>query len=142
MCLWLRLPGCPKEPGEFPSPSSGRAAGKAAATLTDTALQVCGSDGVTYGSECELKKARCESQPELYTAAQGACRGEQACGACRHPCGCPHAVHMCHSLRVPFLGMFKDVCVHTGMRHMGTCVCMGAMCVLRYMCMNACFLSV
>ncbi|XP_036738492.2 agrin isoform X2 [Manis pentadactyla] len=36
---------------------------------------VCGSDGVTYGSECELKKARCESQPELYTAAQGACRG-------------------------------------------------------------------
>lgn len=112
MCLWLWLPGCPKEPSEFPSPSSGWAAGKAAATLTDTTLQVCGSDGVTYGSECELKKARCESQPELYTAAQGACQGEQACRACRHPCGCPHAVHMCHSLCVPFLRMFKGVCAH------------------------------
>nr|XP_045006946.1 agrin isoform X2 [Jaculus jaculus] len=36
---------------------------------------VCGSDGVTYGTECDLKKARCESQRELYVAAQGACRG-------------------------------------------------------------------
>uniref|UniRef100_A0A8C2YQ89 Agrin n=1 Tax=Chinchilla lanigera TaxID=34839 RepID=A0A8C2YQ89_CHILA len=35
---------------------------------------VCGSDGVTYGTECDLKKARCESQRELYVAAQGACR--------------------------------------------------------------------
>ncbi|KAM9687274.1 agrin isoform 2-T2 [Trichechus inunguis] len=39
---------------------------------------VCGSDGVTYGTECELKKARCESQRELYVAAQGACRGPTA----------------------------------------------------------------
>ncbi|XP_035966069.1 agrin isoform X8 [Halichoerus grypus] len=36
---------------------------------------VCGSDGVTYGTECELKKARCESQRELYVTAQGVCRG-------------------------------------------------------------------
>uniref|UniRef100_A0A8C3WLB2 Agrin n=1 Tax=Catagonus wagneri TaxID=51154 RepID=A0A8C3WLB2_9CETA len=36
---------------------------------------VCGSDGVTYGTECELKKARCESRQELYVVAQGACRG-------------------------------------------------------------------
>ncbi|XP_073654199.1 agrin isoform X7 [Tursiops truncatus] len=34
---------------------------------------VCGSDGVTYRTECELKKARCESRPELYVVAQGAC---------------------------------------------------------------------
>uniref|UniRef100_A0A2K5IPC5 Agrin n=1 Tax=Colobus angolensis palliatus TaxID=336983 RepID=A0A2K5IPC5_COLAP len=36
---------------------------------------VCGSDGVTYSTECELKKARCESRQELSVAAQGACRG-------------------------------------------------------------------
>uniref|UniRef100_UPI0040387BCD agrin-like n=1 Tax=Callospermophilus lateralis TaxID=76772 RepID=UPI0040387BCD len=36
---------------------------------------VCGSDGVTYGSECDLKRARCESEGELYVAAQGPCRG-------------------------------------------------------------------
>ncbi|XP_047726297.1 agrin isoform X3 [Prionailurus viverrinus] len=36
---------------------------------------VCGSNGVTYGTECELKKARCELQRELYVAAQGTCRG-------------------------------------------------------------------
>ncbi|GAB1289362.1 Agrin [Apodemus speciosus] len=36
---------------------------------------VCGSDGITYSTECDLKKARCESQQELYVAAQGACRG-------------------------------------------------------------------
>lgn len=39
-------------------------------------LQVCGSDGITYNTECDLKKARCESQQELYVTAQGACRGE------------------------------------------------------------------
>lgn len=38
-------------------------------------LQVCGSDGVTYGTECELKKARCEAQRELHVVAHGACRG-------------------------------------------------------------------
>ncbi|KAM7099387.1 agrin isoform 1-T1 [Molossus nigricans] len=36
---------------------------------------VCGSDGVTYATECELKKARCESQQELHVVAHGACRG-------------------------------------------------------------------
>ncbi|XP_006871817.1 PREDICTED: agrin [Chrysochloris asiatica] len=49
---------------------------------------VCGSDGVTYGTECELKKARCESQRELYVAAQGACRGPTA--ASLPPLAPPH----------------------------------------------------
>uniref|UniRef100_A0A8C7AXL8 Agrin n=1 Tax=Neovison vison TaxID=452646 RepID=A0A8C7AXL8_NEOVI len=40
---------------------------------------VCGSDGVTYGTECELKKARCLAQRELYVTAQGACRGSCHC---------------------------------------------------------------
>ena len=42
----------------------------------DPTPQVCGSDGVTYSTECHLKKARCEARQELYVAAQGACRGE------------------------------------------------------------------
>uniref|UniRef100_A0A8C0VJ11 Agrin n=1 Tax=Cyanistes caeruleus TaxID=156563 RepID=A0A8C0VJ11_CYACU len=37
---------------------------------------VCGSDGVTYASECELKKTRCEKHQELFVTSQGACRGE------------------------------------------------------------------
>ncbi|XP_030743825.1 agrin [Echinops telfairi] len=51
---------------------------------------VCGSDGVTYGTECELKKARCESQRELYVATQGACRGPTA--APLPPLAAPHCI--------------------------------------------------
>ncbi|XP_047455653.1 agrin isoform X3 [Mugil cephalus] len=35
--------------------------------------QVCGSDGKTYSSECELKKARCEKQEHLLIQNQGPC---------------------------------------------------------------------
>lgn len=80
MCLRLQLPGRPEEPGEHPPQPGSDWAVRQGPWLPTPALmpflQVCGSDGVTYRTECELKKARCESQPELYVVAQGTCRGE------------------------------------------------------------------
>lgn len=72
-----------------PHPGSGPAAGGWLWPPTPTpSLQVCGSDGVTYGTECELKKARCLAQRELYVTAQGACRGEWTCRARQRVCVC------------------------------------------------------
>lgn len=67
-------------------------------------LQVCGSDGITYGTECDLKKARCESQQELYVAAQGACRGEWLYRA--HPA--------CADMFYVFVLLFLCVCMFCG----------------------------
>ncbi|ETE60825.1 Agrin, partial [Ophiophagus hannah] len=36
---------------------------------------VCGSDGVAYANECELKKSRCEKRQDIYVASQGPCQG-------------------------------------------------------------------
>uniref|UniRef100_A0A8C5SXB1 Agrin n=1 Tax=Laticauda laticaudata TaxID=8630 RepID=A0A8C5SXB1_LATLA len=36
---------------------------------------VCGSDGVAYANECELKKSRCEKHQDIYVASQGPCQG-------------------------------------------------------------------
>lgn len=80
MRLRLQLPGRAEEPGEHSlQPGSDWAARRGPWPPTPALMpfpQVCGSDGVTYRTECELKKARCESQPELHVVAQGACHGE------------------------------------------------------------------
>lgn len=72
--------------------------------------QVCGSDGVTYSTECELKKARCESQRELSIVAQGACRGARCAGSCA-------------CLLFPVCAC-SQMCVHIGVRHVCVCVCL------------------
>ncbi|KPP76783.1 hypothetical protein Z043_103846 [Scleropages formosus] len=43
-------------------------------------IQVCGTDGVTYSSECELKKTRCEKQQHLQVYSQGPCLGTPPTG--------------------------------------------------------------
>lgn len=88
-----------------PPPRAGGGEGTAAPTLTPP-LQVCGSDGVTYGTECELKKARCESQRELYVVAQGACRGAWA----RRRARCARTHGLFCVFAVPCVCLFKDVC--------------------------------
>ena len=41
-----------------------------------TRLPVCGSNQVTYGSECLLREASCEQQAPIYVESQGSCEGK------------------------------------------------------------------
>uniref|UniRef100_A0A671PS38 Agrin n=1 Tax=Sinocyclocheilus anshuiensis TaxID=1608454 RepID=A0A671PS38_9TELE len=53
---------------------------------------VCGSDGTTYTSECELKKARCEKQMDLLLQSQGPCPAPPELIASQH---CSETVYGC-----------------------------------------------
>lgn len=39
-------------------------------------FQVCGSDGATYGDECELRAARCRGHPDLRVMYRGRCQSK------------------------------------------------------------------
>lgn len=106
--LRLHLPGGAAQPGEragrFGAPSPTRwphsecipgqekgsyGWGTCPEQLPALSRQVCGSDGVTYANECELKKTRCEKRQDLYVTSQGACRGETPRRCPRGPVLCP-----------------------------------------------------
>uniref|UniRef100_A0A8C2HTD8 Agrin n=1 Tax=Cyprinus carpio TaxID=7962 RepID=A0A8C2HTD8_CYPCA len=53
---------------------------------------VCGSDGTTYTSDCELKKARCEKQLDLLLQSQGPCPAPTELIASQH---CSETVYGC-----------------------------------------------
>ncbi|XP_022661641.1 agrin-like isoform X4 [Varroa destructor] len=48
-------------------------------TCSDTFAPVCGSDGVTYSSECKLKMASCINQKRIYVDTTGACDTADPC---------------------------------------------------------------
>ncbi|XP_072011994.1 agrin isoform X5 [Engystomops pustulosus] len=56
--------------------------------------QVCGSDGITYSNDCELKKTRCERRQDLYVAGQGPCRAASTSSPPVVP-HCSHTVYGC-----------------------------------------------
>ena len=76
---------CGDELGLFPGNSgSGGASGRATVTTAPTTTTtispsvlepVCGSDGRTYSSRCELQRARCEGHP-VRVRYRGSCHGE------------------------------------------------------------------
>ena len=38
---------------------------------------VCGSDGVTYGNSCELRRAACEQEKDIKKVHDGPCKGKK-----------------------------------------------------------------
>ncbi|KAJ8258866.1 hypothetical protein COCON_G00178780 [Conger conger] len=54
--------------------------------------QVCGSDGQTYSSECELRKTKCEKQAQLEIQSHGECPATPPPGLAQH---CSQTVYGC-----------------------------------------------
>ena len=93
-------------------------------TSTSSATSVCGSDGVTYESECEMKRASCESKTLITVASRGNCdlcvnvhcKYGAKClkGRCVCPTDCPESV--------------EPVCSNTGVTFSNECLMRRAAC--------------
>ncbi|KAM9096731.1 follistatin-related protein 3 [Sarcophilus harrisii] len=100
-------------------------------------LQVCGSDGVTYRDECELRTIKCQGHPDLGVMYQGHCKKSCSLVVCpgTHTCvvdqtGSAHCV-ICRSAPCPVPSSpNQQLCGNNNVTYASSCHLRQATCFL------------